>query len=340
VEDNIADLRAAVAACHAGAKALLALAEEHGEERVAHYMSALEDRAERKMREALTRLADGDYHAEERLDDGTRLKVRVRIQGDEAELDFTGTAGVHAGNLNATPAIVRSVVIYVLRLLVQEALPLNEGLMRPVTIELPPCLLNPLFPDDPAEAPSIVGGNVETSQRLVDVLVKALKLCAAGQGTMNNVLFGDDSFSYYETVCGGCGAGPGFKGAHAVHCHMTNTRITDPEVLELRYPVRLERFGLRERSGGGGRYSGGDGVIREITFLAELELSILSQRRTEGPFGMEGGGPGLPGRQVLYLAAGGTKVLGAVDSCRVHPGDRLILETPGGGGYGKGKNDP
>lgn len=340
VEDNIADLRAAVAACHAGALALASLAEEHGEERVAHYMAALEDRAERRMREALSNLADGDYDAEEELDDGTLLKVKIRIQGDEALVDFTGTAGVHAGNLNATPAIVRSVVLYVLRLLVQEELPLNEGLMRPVTIDLPPSLLNPHFPDDPAEAPSIVGGNVETSQRLVDVLIKALKLCAAGQGTMNNVLFGNDTFSYYETVCGGCGAGPGFRGAHAVHSHMTNTRITDPEVLELRYPVRLERFGLRQGSGGDGRYPGGNGAIREITFLAPLELSILSQRRREGPFGMEGGGTGLPGRQRLHLAGGGTKDLGAVDSCRVSPGDRLLLETPGGGGYGKGKNGP
>jgi 5-oxoprolinase (ATP-hydrolysing) len=335
LDDNMADLKAAVAACHRGAEALKALAREHGAERVAHYMEALKLRAARRMKEALSALPDGVYEAEEFLDDRKRLKVKIDIEGERAKVDFTGSAGVHPGNLNATPAIVRSVVIYVLRLMVRENLPLNEGLMAPVTIILPAGMLNPAFPEDPSEAPSIVGGNVETSQRLVDTLMKALRMAAASQGTMNNVLFGNERFSYYETVCGGSGGGEGFHGRSAVHTHMTNTRITDPEVLEHVCPVRLDRFAVRRGTGGEGQWRGGDGVVREITFLEPLSLSILSQRRREGPFGMAGGGPGQPGAQHLVRADGTKKTLQAIDFCEVLPGDRLVLLTPGGGGYGK-----
>jgi 5-oxoprolinase (ATP-hydrolysing) len=183
-------------------------------------------------------------------------------------------------------------------------------------------------------APAIVGGNVETSQRLVDTLLKALGLAACSQGTMNNVSFGTSSFGYYETVCGGAGAGPGFHGQSAVHTHMTNTRITDPEILEQRHPVRVERFALRRGSGGEGRFRGGDGVVREIRFLEKMSLSILSQHRREGPYGLEGGAPGLPGRQRLLRADGRAEDLEAIDGREVGPGDRLVLETPGGGGYG------
>ncbi|MFH2000323.1 MAG: hydantoinase B/oxoprolinase family protein, partial [Planctomycetota bacterium] len=336
LSDNLADLRAAVASCFSGVTAFKRLMNQRGEAQVKHYMNALKDRAEQRMRQAFAALPDNDYTAEERLDDGTRLCVKIHVSGDEASIDFTGSSGVHSGNLNATPAIVHSVVIYVLRLLVQEELPLNEGMMRPVRLVIPEGILNPVFPDDPAKAPSIVGGNVETSMRLVDTLIKALGIAAAGQGTMNNLLFGDDTFSYYETVCGGCGAGPGFAGASAVHCHMTNTRITDPELLEHRYPVRLDRFAVRRGSGGQGRYNGGDGAVREITFLKRLELSVLSQRRNEGPFGMAGGGAGKPGCQKVIRKSGKTDRLKAIDSCVVEPGDRLVLETPGGGGYGAG----
>jgi 5-oxoprolinase (ATP-hydrolysing) len=230
---------------------------------------------------------------------------------------------------------VRSVVLYVLRLLVDEPLPLNEGLMRAVSLSIPEGLLNPPFPDDPALAPAIVGGNVETSQRLVDTLLKALGLAACSQGTMNNVSFGTSDFGYYETVCGGCGAGPGFHGQSAVHTHMTNTRITDPEVVEQRYPVRIERFAIRRGSGGEGRFRGGDGVVRETRFLEAMSLSILSQHRGEGPYGLEGGAAGLPGRQRLVRTDGRTEALDAIDGREVGPGDRLILETPGGGGYGR-----
>jgi 5-oxoprolinase (ATP-hydrolysing) len=339
VEENLADLRAAVAASHRGAEALRTLAREHGRETVARYMAVLKARAEERLRAALARLPSGTFSAVERLDDGAVIAVRIEIAGPGADpaavIDFAGTGGVHPGNLNAPPAVVRSAVLYVLRLLIAEPLPLNEGILRAVDIRVPGGMLNPPFPEDPAEAPAVVGGNVETSQRIVDTLVKALGLAACSQGTMNNLLFGNDRFGFYETVCGGAGAGPGFAGASAVHTHMTNTRITDPEVLEHRYPVRLERFAIRAGSGGKGRFRGGDGTVRELTFLEPMSLSLLSQHRVEAPYGMAGGGPGTPGRQRLVRATGEVEDLASVDGREVEAGDRLILETPGGGGWGE-----
>jgi 5-oxoprolinase (ATP-hydrolysing) len=225
-------------------------------------------------------------------------------------------------------------VIYVLRLLIDEPLPLNEGLLEPVDLCIPPGMLNPEFAADPARCPAVAGGNVETSQRVVDTLLKALGLCACSQGTMNNTLFGDDRFGYYETVCGGSGAGPSFPGTSAVHTHMTNTRITDPEILERRYPVRLERFAIRAGSGGAGAFRGGDGVQRELTFLAPCSLSLLSQHRASGPYGVAAGEPGKPGAQRLVRADGRVEPLPPIAGAQVGPGDRLILETPGGGGWG------
>ena len=343
VEENLADLRAAVAASHRGAEALQGLAREHGRETVFHYMAALKARAEERLRAALAKLPLGHYEAIERLDDGAPIAARIEIAGPGADpavvIDFAGSSGVHPGNLNAPPAVVRSAVLYVLRLLIAEPLPLNEGILRAVDIRIPSGMLNPPFPDDPAEAPAVVGGNVETSQRLVDTLIKALGLVACGQGTMNNLLFGSERFGFYETVCGGAGAGRGFAGASAVHTHMTNTRITDPEVLEHRYPVRLECFAIRKGSGGAGRWRGGDGAVREIAFLAPMSLSLLSQHRVERPYGMEGGEPGQPGRQRLVRAAGEVEELASIDGREVGPGDRLILETPGGGGWGRPQRD-
>jgi len=185
----------------------------------------------------------------------------------------------------------------------------------------------------------VVGGNVETSQRVVDTLLKALGLAACSQGTMNNVLWGTDRFGYYETVCGGSGAGPEWEGAGPVHTHMTNTRITDPEVVEHRYPVRIERFAVRRGSGGAGNNRGGDGAIRETVFLEPMSLSVLAQHRAEGPYGVDGGSPGAPGTQHVIRASGETVALGPVDGCEVHPGDRLVLETPGGGGWGASSGD-
>ncbi len=335
IEDNLADLRAAVAANHRGATALMHQTEIHGEEVIAHYMSELKKLAERKIRASLSNLPDGSYSALERLDDGSPLCVQIQIKGENAEISFEGSANVHPGNLNATPAIVRSAVIYVLRLLINEPLPLNEGLMGPIKLRIPKGILNPDFPDNSEKAPAVVGGNVETSQRLVDTMLKALKLMACGQGTMNNILFGTNEFGYYETVCGGCGAGPNFDGANAVHSHMTNTRITDPEILEHRYPVRVERMAVRRDSGGAGKHRGGNGILRELTFLKEMSFSILSQHRLEAPFGLEGGESGKTGKQRLVTKSGEVIELKGIDGCLVQPGDRFILETPGGGGYGK-----
>lgn len=334
VAENLADLRAQLAANQYGASALVALAKTHGSGQVAAAMDGLFELAARHAGAALGRLGEGPWEAVEELDDGTPLRAAVRREDGVTTIDFTGSGGVHPGNLNATTAVVRSVVLYVLRLLVAEELPLNEGMLDGVRLIVPPGLLNPPFPPDPRRAPAVVGGNVETSQRLVDTLLKALNLAACSQGTMNNVLFGDAARSYYETVCGGAGAGPGWAGADAVHTHMTNTRITDAEVLEMRYPVRLERFTVRRGSGGRGQFPGGDGAVRELTFLAPLELSVVSQHRRSGPYGCAGGGAGAPGRQVLRRANGGTEELRGVDERRVGPGDALVLETPGGGGWG------
>jgi 5-oxoprolinase (ATP-hydrolysing) len=337
IGDNLADMEAALAANRRGAQALADLAERHGAETVWRFMDTLTGRAERLLRRALVAMPDGRYEATEHLDDGCPISISVTITGDAAEIDFAGTAATHPGSLNAPPAVTASAVLYVLRLLVGEPLPLNEGLLRPVTLRLPEnSLVNPPFDlADPTRCPAVVGGNTEVSQRIVDALLKALGLAACSQGTMNNILWGTDVFGYYETVCGGAGATPNAPGAHAVHTHMTNTRITDPEIIERRYPVRVERFERRRGSGGTGRHPGGDGVVREITFLAPMALSVLTQHRTIAPYGLTGGEPGQPGRQRLLRASGETVELRSTDGADVQPGDRLILETPGGGGWGK-----
>lgn len=335
VEMNLADLSAAFAANRHGAAALLRLAHEHGRDKVAHFMTALRRQAAEQMRNALERFGDGEFRAVEPLDDDSTLAVAITISKGSARVDFTGTAPTHTGNLNATPAIVHSAVMYVLRLLVNEPLPLNEGLLDDVEIILPPdTILNPRFDADPARCPAVVGGNTETSQRLVDTLIKALGLAACSQGTMNNVLFGNSRFGYYETICGGAGATATRDGADAVHTHMTNTRITDVEMLEHRYPVRVERFAIRRGSGGRGEHRGGDGAVREITFLEPMSLSVLTQHRARAPFSMRGGAPGAPGRQRLLRADGSITNLAPVDAAEVAPGDRLLIETPGGGGWG------
>jgi len=339
VEENLADLAAAVAANQRGIVALRALAQKHGDATVLHYMRALKMLSETRVREALRGLGDGRYRATEFLDDGSPLVVALDLSDGHGVLDFTGSAPVHPGNLNATPAVVRSVVLYAFRLLLDRPLPLNEGLLRTVRLEIPEGILNPPFPEDPTMAPAVVGGNVETSQRLVDTLLKALGVAACSQGTMNNVLFGNDRFGYYETVCGGCGAGPDFDGESAVHSHMTNTAITDPEILEHRYPVRLERFSIRPSSGGTGRHRGGDGVVREFLFLEPVSLTILSQHRVDPPYGAAGGGAGALGRQVVKRSSGEEQMLEGIDGCEIGPGDRLLLETPGGGGWGAAESE-
>jgi 5-oxoprolinase (ATP-hydrolysing) len=334
--DNRADLEAALAANQRGSNLLKKLAHEHGSAEVWRHMERVQSRAETVLRESLRSLGNGDYGATEYLDDGTPIAVRIAVEDGAAVIDFAGTGPVNPGNLNATPAIATSAVLYVLRLLVREPLPLNEGLLRPITLRLPPgTLVNPEFDrDDPAKCPAVVGGNTETSQRIVDTLLKALGLAAGSQGTMNNTLWGSDRFGYYETVCGGAGATANAPGASAVHTHMTNTRITDTEIIETRYPVRIERFAVRRDSGGAGKHPGGDGVIRETMFLAPMTLSVLTQHRKGRPYGLKGGKIGTLGRQRVFRTTGEVIELSSVDGCEVLPGDRLILETPGGGGWG------
>ncbi|MCB1276198.1 hydantoinase B/oxoprolinase family protein [Prosthecobacter sp.] len=326
--DNLADLHAQLAANLHGVERLRALASQS----LAATMQSILDHSAQVMRAQIERLPDA-ITATERLDDGSPIAVSMRKARGKLILDFTGTSSVHPRNLNATTAIVRSAVLYVMRLMLQEDLPLNEGLMEPVEIICPESLLNPTFTGNASRDPAVVGGNVEVSQRLVDTLVKALDLQACSQGTMNNFLFGGERFGYYETIAGGSGAGDGYNGSHALHTHMTNTAITDPEIIEQRYPVRLRRFAIRHGSGGEGRWRGGNGVIREFEFLAPLTVSLLTQHRVEAPFGLHGGLSGNLGSQNLLRNGLTTKLEGCA-SLEVQTGDRVIIETPGGGGWG------
>jgi 5-oxoprolinase (ATP-hydrolysing) len=326
--DNLADLHAQLAANLHGVERLRALAGDS----LAEAMQSILDHSAAVMRGQINRLPDS-ISAAEKLDDGSQITVSMRKAGEKLILDFTGTSGVHPRNLNATTAIVRSAVLYVMRLMLQEDLPLNEGLLDPVEIILPTSLLNPVFSDDPAHCPAVVGGNVEVSQRLVDTLIKALGLQACSQGTMNNFLFGGGRFGYYETIAGGSGAGNGHNGAHALHTHMTNTAITDPEIIEQRYPVRLRQFAIRQGSGGPGQWRGGDGVVREFEFVEPLTVSLLTQHRVEAPFGLQGGQPSQCGRQTL-VRNGQSTLLDGCTTFEAQAGDRVIIETPGGGGWG------
>lgn len=326
---NLADLQAQVAACTLGVRALRDLEGEVGARAVMAYMGYVQDNAEQAVRRLLKRLRDGHFDLE--LDDGSHIRVTIRIDAHQgrAVIDFAGTSPQLPGNLNAPASIAHSAVLYVFRSLLQEDIPLNAGVLRPLEIRLPRgSLLNPLWPA------AVVAGNVETSQNIVDALYGALGALAASQGTMNNLSFGDANHQYYETLCGGSGAGPGFAGASGVHSHMTNSRLTDPEVLELNFPVRVEGFGLRRGSGGRGRWPGGDGVVRRLRFLAPQQGNLLALRRRIAPFGLVGGGPGLPGRQWLEHPDGSRTNLAGIAEFALQQDDVLHLETPGGGGYG------
>ena len=331
--DNLADLEAQLAACHFAREALGELADRHGAAVVAEELRDIVEGSAKAMRR---RLAAGfpTGRVETALDDGSPLVAELREEGGRWVIDFEGTAEVRPDNLNATPAIVRSVVLYALRLWIGEDLPLNEGLLEPVDLRIPRSFLNPVFSENPIDAPAVVGGNVELSQRVADLLLEALGLAANGPGTMNNFLFGDDRFGYYETLAGGGGAGPGFSGASGRHVHMTNTALTDPEVMEHHYPVRVWRHALREGSGGEGRWRGGDGIEREIEFLSPVTVSFLTQRRTAGPSGSGGGGDGRPGAQWRVLAGGMRERLAGAVSYAATVGERVIIKTPGGGGWG------
>lgn len=344
VETNLADIAAQVAANRQGANDLVAMAERYSWPIVQQYMDFVQYAADQKARQALLRIPVGTHSFTDYLEtaDGRRTPICVQFTihapGGKraATIDFTGTGPVVAGNLNANRAIVTAGVIYTLRLLIDEDIPLNHGVLRPVEIVLPTCLLNPQAGDSPETTPAVAGGNVETSQRIVDVLLGALGVAAASQGTMNNVVLGDEKFAYYETICGGSGATSDGPGASAVQVHMTNTRLTDPEILERRYPVRLQEFSIRRGSGGVGRHRGGDGVLRRMEFLRPLTLSLLTQRRgPHPPYGMAGGQPGALGANRLIRADGSETQLGGIAQLEVAAGDILVVETPGGGGFGK-----
>ncbi|PQO38635.1 hydantoinase [Blastopirellula marina] len=336
IPDNLADIAAQIAANHHGVTNLHAMIRQYGLAMVRAYAGHIQDAAARKTRAALAKIPPGTYQFTDHLDDGSPIAVSIELQGETATIDFSGTGPVLPGNLNANRAIVTAAVMYCLRCLLNEEIPLNQGVLEPVTIVLPECLLNPPRHESPAECAAVAGGNVETSQRVVDVVLGALKLAAASQGTMNNLTFGDRSFGYYETICGGSGATSTQNGASAVHTHMTNTRLTDAEVFELRFPVRLHRFAIRRGSGGLGQHDGGDGIIREIEFLRPLDVSLLTQRRgSYAPYGLEGGQPGQLGENLLRRNDGEMVHLPNTLSFQVQPGDRLILRTPGGGGWGR-----
>jgi 5-oxoprolinase (ATP-hydrolysing) len=326
---NIADLTAQLAANAKGILELSRLIEQYGESSVSAYTGFVKDNAEECIRDAITRLVDGSCSLD--LDGGEHIYVSLRIDRAQrsATVDFTGTGPASATNFNAPSSIARAVVLYVFRCLIDQDIPLNEGCLVPINIILPAGSL--LDPNPPA---AVVAGNVETSQCIADALLAAVGAAAASQGTMNNFTFGDAVHQYYETICGGCGAGPGFDGASAVHSHMTNSRLTDPEVLEQRFPVRLKRFLIRRGSGGKGRWRGGDGVIRELEFLGPMTGSILSNRRTTVAFGLNGGGPGLAGKNYVLRASGYREDYGAAAQLQFMPGDRFVIETPGGGGFG------
>jgi len=336
IGDNLADVSAQVAANNGGVRQLGELVARHSLPVVQAYMQHIQRAASEKMRMALSEIPSREYAMIDHLDDGSPIAVSIAIRGDSAIVDFTGTGPVLPTNLNANRAIVTAAVLYVFRCLIADDIPLNSGVLEPVEIVLPECLLNPPEGDDPADSPAVVGGNVETSQRVVDTLLGALGVAAASQGTMNNLTFGDDTFGYYETICGGSGATPDADGTDAVHTHMTNTRLTDAEVIERRYPIRVHEFSIRPDSGGKGAHRGGHGIIRRLEFLRPLEVSMLSERRGEyPPFGLRGGTPGSLGRNLLQRA-GSTEFedLGGKFAIEAQPGDMLIIETPGGGGFG------
>jgi 5-oxoprolinase (ATP-hydrolysing) len=344
VNDNLADVTAQLAANFYGARELHTLIDRFTLPVVQSAVRDVQKAAETKLRRALAKLPPGKREFTDHLDDGAAIKATLTVHSSSQipraaltalSIDFTGTGSVMSNNLNANRAIVTAAVMYVLRLLIDEDIPLNEGILAPIELILPPCLLNPPRSETAELCAAVVGGNVETSQRTVDVLLGALDLAAASQGTMNNLLFGDATFGYYETICGGAGATPLANGADAVHTHMTNTRLTDPEVLERRYPVRLREFSIRRGSGGRGKHRGGDGVVRRIEFLRPLEVSILSQRRgPHPPYGLTDGLPGSFGRNSLTRNNGQAEVLAGRAQFFVEPGDVLTIETPGGGGWG------
>ncbi len=329
-DQNIADLAAQVAANAKGVEELKRMSRDFGREVVEAYMGHVQDNAEEQVRRVIDRLRDGRFAYE--MDDGSRIAVSVAIDAARrsARIDFTGTSPQLDSNFNAPAAVCRAAVLYVFRTLVDDDIPMNEGCLKPLEIFIPEgSMLRPRYPA------AVVAGNVETSQCITDALYGALGVMAAAQGTMNNFTFGNHRHQYYETICGGSGAGPDFDGTDAVHTHMTNSRLTDPEVLEWRFPVLVESFAIRRGSGGRGRHRGGDGVIRRVRFREAMTAAILSGHRRVPPYGMAGGEPGALGRNYVVRGDGAIEELAGTDERAMNPGDVFVIETPGGGGFGR-----
>lgn len=329
IEQNIADLAAQLGACQRGGQRLAEMVETYGAEVVAAYMGHLLDYAEGAARNVLRELSDGTHKVE--FDDGAVIEVALQVEHEtgSATIDFSGTSAQHPGNFNAPSSVVRAACLYAIRCLTDIPVPLNDGFLRPLTLRIPAGSM--LAPEYPA---AVVAGNVETSQMVTDALMGAMGAMAASQGTMNNFTFGDEAHQYYETIAGGAGAGPGFAGADAVQTHMTNSRLTDPEILEARFPVLLEEFSIRAGSGGTGNWSGGDGTIRRIRFLQALQANILSGRRRIAPFGLNGGGEGATGGNRIIRVDESAQDLPATASALLDAGDIFEISTPGGGGFG------
>jgi 5-oxoprolinase (ATP-hydrolysing) len=330
ITQNLADLRAQVAACQKGSAELQAMTAHYGLEVVQAYMQHVQDNAEAAVRQVIDVLKDGEFSYE--MDSGARIRVAIRIDrhARSATVDFTGTSAQQPDNFNAPLPVTRAAVLYVFRTLVDDEIPMNAGCLKPLELIVPEgCMLNPRYPA------AVVAGNVETSQAVTDCLYGALGVLAASQGTMNNFTFGNEQHQYYETIAGGSGAGPAFDGTDAVQTHMTNSRLTDPEVLEWRFPVRLESFRIRRGSGGAGRHRGGDGVERRLRFLEPMTAVMLANRRRVAPFGMAGGEPGATGRNWIERADGSIDRFGATFSSPVGRDDVMVIETPGGGGFGR-----
>ncbi|MFZ1869758.1 MAG: hydantoinase B/oxoprolinase family protein [Steroidobacteraceae bacterium] len=328
-EQNIADLKAQVASCAKGAEELRRMVRQFGLSVVNAYMRHAQDHAAEAVRRVLDVLRDGEFAYE--MDDGSVIRARITIDrvSRRATIDFSGTSPQRPNNFNAPPAISRAAVLYVFRTLVDDDIPMNDGCLLPLEIVIPEgSMLSPRYPA------AVVAGNVETSQTIIDALYGALGVLAAAQGTMNNFTFGDGEHQYYETICGGSGAGPDFDGTDAVHTHATNSLMTDPEVLECRFPVLLDRFEIRKGSGGKGRHHGGDGVVRHIRFRLPMTAAILSNRRRVPPFGLQGGETGRLGKNEVRRVSGTIEPLAATQAVEMAPGDVFIIETPGGGGFG------
>jgi 5-oxoprolinase (ATP-hydrolysing) len=330
IEQNMADLRAMIAANEKGVHELRRTVAHFGLDVVHAYMRHVQDNAEEAVRRVIDALKDGQFCYE--MDNGGVICVTIRINkaNRSATIDFTGSSGQLPNNYNAPSAVCMAAVLYVFRTLVDDDIPLNAGCLKPLNIIIPEgSMLRPRYPA------AVVAGNVETSQCITDALYGALGIMGASQGTMNNFTFGNDTYQYYETICGGSGAGEGFNGTSCVHTHMTNTRLTDPEVLEWRFPVLLESFEIRRGSGGRGKWNGGDGAIRRIRFLEQMTAAILSGHRRVPPYGTHGGKPGRVGRNWVLRTDGSIAELAGADKAELAAGDVLVIETPGGGGYGQ-----